>query len=130
MNLVEKLRVFGRRIFAPEYLEPEEIREVGQSASLSEFKAQRLEEARREAAQTLAESCALGRENANTEWRAVNGLGTLHARISLAAHHQMQALYGDEWFRDVDLMEAFLRDNPQFRIKTTRGTRGQEYGGH
>jgi hypothetical protein len=127
LGLVEKLRLFGRKIFSPDYLSEEEIKEVGTSPTLAPFKEKMAEAAAAEARATIAESKVIGRENWQTEFKSANGIGTLYARVSWAAMEQMAMFYKDpDWFKDEKKLNEFLRDNPQFKVKTTRGTRGQE----
>lgn len=72
---------------------------------------------------------ALASANQQVQHKAMNGLGEKVASIDAEVYFQMRAIYGDWVWSDPEFVEAFLRDNPACRVKVTRGTRGQEYGG-
>ena len=72
----------------------------------------------------------LGRENANTEWKSVEGLGQKIGSIPLEVIHQLAAAHGrtvESVMNDSDFIRSILRKNPAFQVKTTRGTKGQSY---
>ncbi len=69
----------------------------------------------------------IGKENHQTEWKAADGLGEISARIPHLIMAEMQAKYGRDCWSDDGFIAAFLRDNPQFKVRARRGTRGQEY---
>ena len=73
---------------------------------------------------------AAGRVNNATEYKATNGLGEpVLTNIPMEIAVQMQSLHGPRCWSDPEFIAAFWRDNPAFRARVTRGTRGQEYGG-
>ena len=64
-------------------------------------------------------------QNAAIEANTVNGMGQLVGRIPLyPLLRQMQRDGVTQW--DSDYLNAIIRDNPECRVKTTLGTRGQE----
>ena len=75
------------------------------------------------------EQRAIARELEATSFKAVDGLGVPYLRITQEEYLAMRAKYGDECWNDPAFIEAYRRDNEYCRIKVTRGTRGQEYGG-
>lgn len=70
------------------------------------------------------------REIENTqEFKACDGIGYPTDRIPVSVHLKMEDIYGIGCWKDPAFKEDFLKHHPGLRIKVTRGTRGQEYGG-
>lgn len=69
---------------------------------------------------------AIARDLDSYEHKSVDGLGQHYLRVDAEIVAQMQAKYGQDCWGDDEFIEAFHRDNPACRVKTTRGTRGQE----
>jgi hypothetical protein len=119
----------GPRMLRPDT--PSHVREaIASSPSLHWFK---IELARREVHERekmLAEIRQIGRENREIEYKATNGLGMPYCRIPLSVMEQGKKMFGDDCWQDEKFMEDFLEAYPECRIKVTRGTRGQEYGGN
>jgi hypothetical protein len=86
--------------------------------------------AREQQASLKADLRRVGQENNQGEFKANDGLGTLHARIPLGVFHQMKQEHGWNCWDDPAFMEDFLKHHPECLVRTTRGTRGQEYGGN
>jgi hypothetical protein len=64
-------------------------------------------------------------QNASVEAKTVNGMGQLVASIPLyPLLRQMQRDGRTAW--DADYLKTIIRDNPEVRVKTRYGTRGQE----
>lgn len=73
-----------------------------------------------------ARQAQIARDLQSVEHKNVNGLGQHYMRVDAETYFQVRALYGDDVWSDPEFIEAFHRDNPSCRVKTTRGTRGQE----
>ena len=81
----------------------------------------------------LREQTAVAQDTRATEFKTANGFGQHRARISWREYCTVKRRYGhlyastggNPWF-DLDFVKAYLRDNDHIRVKTTRGTRGQE----
>lgn len=111
------------------HMPKEQREELGRSSAFAKARAAIAEGARRQQAGMHEEMRAVARANSAIEHKAVNGLGEKVATIPQSVFNQMRAIYGDACWEDPEFMRAFLRDNPACRVKTTRGTRGQEYAG-
>ncbi len=117
----------GPRALRPDV--PVEVRqEIAKSEELRKFREVATATARIQQAKMHAELKAVGRDNERAEFKAANGLGTLHARVPQMVIEHMRALYGDDCWSDEAFVEDFLKHHPECRVKTTRGTKGQEYG--
>lgn len=115
----------GPRALTPDV--PEEVRrDLGK---LETFRKAAEDCARLRYAEMHRRQTAIAQANQQIEHKACNGLGEKVATIDTEVYFQMRALYGDECWSDPEFVKAFLRDNPACRVKTTRGTRGQEYAG-
>ena len=115
---------------SPEMMDAEDRKELAQSPAWNAQERARIEaKARMQQAWILRTADAIANKNRQIEHKAVDGLGEKYGEIPYAAYMQMRALYGDTCWDDPGFIEAFFRDNPQLRVKVTRGTRGQEYAG-
>lgn len=64
-----------------------------------------------------AEHRATHRELSRGKLGPAQGLDALlEARGSLVAHFAMEEKYGQDWFQDDKLFEAYLRENPGYRL--------------
>lgn len=68
----------------------------------------------------------MARDLQSVEHKSVNGLGQHYLRVDRETYFQMRALFGEECWSDSEFIDAFHRDNPQCRVKTTRDTKGNE----
>jgi hypothetical protein len=110
---------------------PEERKELAESQTWKGAQREKFEKfARAQQAWIHRIVGKVAQENRATEHKAVDGLGEKVGSIPYPVYMQMRALYGDNCWDDPEFMEAFFRDNPQLRVATRRGTRGQEYSGH
>ena len=120
--------VAGPRMITPD-TPKETLREIARSPVFERLRQVALELAARRRAVMLREQQAIGLDNQRTTFKAADGLGTLHMRVSQEEFFAMRAKYGEDCWNDPDFIEAYRRDNPYCRVQTTRGTKGQEYGG-
>lgn len=132
-NVETRVRLMGHKGLTLE-TDPAERRALGKSKAFVNFRENATAEAQRFLKKLHRQEKAIGQQNRLLErnMKTVNGLGTLAARIPLEVMAHMRALHnrpGYECWDDPDFMEAFLRDNPQYRVTPARGTRGQEYAG-
>ncbi len=84
-----------------------------------------------EYAKLLADRRAIAQDNQKSEFKSVNGMGELKARISMSEYHAVKDRYADMYsggncWDDPEFIKAYLRDNEHARVKISRGTRGQE----
>lgn len=115
----------GPRALTPDVPEEERLR----LARNERFRAAAEKCARLRYAAMHQRQAALAKANQSVQHKAANGLGEKVASIDPEVYFQMRAIYGDECWADGEFVAAFLRDNPQCRVKVTRGTRGQSYEG-
>jgi hypothetical protein len=132
MNLGEAIKgAFRRcwRLLGPDTT-PEERKELATSPTWNAQERARIEAlARAQQARIIEKVTALGKYHSQTEHKAVDGLGEKIGSIPYEAYMQMRVEHGDDCWDDPHFIKAFFRDNPACRAVTTRGTRGQEYGG-
>ena len=121
--MIELLKAAGPRALTPDIPEEHRITLAGDR----EFRERALIEARKRYVAMHARQTAIARDLQTVEHKTVNGLGQHYMRIDAETYFQMRALYGDDCWADPEFIEAFHRDNPACRVKTTRGTRGQEF---
>jgi hypothetical protein len=123
MNLgLDLVKAIGPRAITPDV--PEECRIVlGTDAAFKEAAATA---ARKRYVAMHARQQAIAQDLQQNEHKSVNGLGQHYMRIDAETYFQCRGLYGDDCWNDPEFVEAFHRDNPACRVKTTRGTRGQE----
>lgn len=84
-----------------------------------------------EYARLLAERRQIAQDNSNSEFKSVNGIGQLAARIGEREYRAVMERYrpdygGGNCWNDDQFVRDYIRDNPHVRVKTNRGTRGQE----
>jgi hypothetical protein len=92
--------------------------------------------AMREYRKTIADDKAIADEVRTSTWKTSNAVGQHVARFSQRFFLAIQEQYRRDksggagncglWIHDREYVKAVLRDNPQIRVKSTRGTRGQE----
>lgn len=109
------------------HTDPEQRKELGRSTFFRRFMDALANLGRRRHAAMRESEKQVAQENQNTVFKATNGLGELYGRIPLDTYIAMQQKYGRDCWKDPNFTKAFFRDNPHLRVKTTRGTRGQEY---
>jgi hypothetical protein len=121
----------GRQLFGlTPYLPEHELKEVSTSDTFREAREAAAMMARLQQMQLHQERDAIGKENHNTVWKATDGMGEPVGRISMDAIFQMCKEQGrevGEAINDSDFIKSILEKNPAYRVKVTRGTRGQEY---
>lgn len=105
---------------------PQEIiKELATSPALAPVKEATIRLAQLKRQRDLEESRKIIIENRTREWKSVNGLGELKARIPLSVYFEMRRREGDDYWEHNT--EEFLNNNPQYKIKITRNTKGNEY---
>jgi hypothetical protein len=133
MELPNLLASLGPRAFMRELATPEICRVIAKSTALGYFKTALLGMAQNEQAELFDEIAEISRRNRlieNTaEFKAANGFGYPSHRIPLGMWMRFEDIYGEGCWGDPEFVEDTLRHHPGLRIKVTRGTRGQEYGG-
>jgi hypothetical protein len=120
--MIDLIRAIGPRALTPDV--PDEIRH--DLAKNQAFRDAATVEARRRYVEMHKRQTAIAHDLMQGEHKSMEGLGQHYMRIDGEAYLQMRALYGDECWNDPEFVEAYYRDNPACRVKTTRGTRGQE----
>lgn len=70
-----------------------------------------------EKAQAEARQGKLGKINAK-DHRSIDGLGEMIARIDSSSYHYWTHKEGADCWSDKSFMNAYLRDNPQARVKS------------
>lgn len=120
--IADLVNVAGPRALTPDV--PEEDRKI--LAANGSFREAATLAARKRYVAMHQRQRAIAQDLQRTEHKTVDGLGQHVGRIDAEAYFQMRALYGDDCWADPEFVDAFLRDNPACRVKTTRGTRGQE----
>lgn len=108
---------------------PELVKEVARTPALEPVKQATIKLAQIKRQRDIEQSNQIAKENHNTEFKAVDGIGELKARIPMSVYIEMRRRCGDDYWEHSSNCEEFLKNNPQFKIKISRGTRGQEYAG-
>jgi hypothetical protein len=80
-------------------------------------------------ARQQSERLAIARENQRTEFKAVDGLGVIQARIGKDDYFWAKIEHSWDCWSDPEFVDWYTKRHAETRIKTTRGTRGQEYAG-
>jgi hypothetical protein len=122
----------GPRAFTPDL--PVHLRlEIAKSSVLGPYREACRQFAQSQVALMHKEIAALSEENRrieqSQEFMATNGLGYPYYRKPVSVHYLFEELYGYGCWQDEGFVEDFLKHHPGLRIRTTRGTRGQEYAG-
>ncbi len=104
------------------------VREIARSPRFMALSLAALELARHQTAGMLNRQTEIGRENHAITFKATS-FGEPYMRIDSQEYFAMRAKYGESCWDDPEFVEAYRRDNPYCRVKPTRGTKGQEYGG-
>ena len=120
--MIELLKAAGPRALTPDVPEEHRLTLAGDK----EFRERALIAARKRYVAMHQRQTAIAQDLQSVEHKTVEGLGQHYMRIDAETYFQMRALYGDECWNDPEFVEAHYRDNPACRVKTTRGTRGQE----
>ncbi len=117
----------GPRAITPDT--PKElVREIARSPRFMALSLAALELARHQTTGMLNRQTEIGRENHDITFKATS-FGEPYMRIDAQEYFAMRAKYGESCWDDPEFVEAYRRDNPYCRVKPTRGTKGQEYGG-
>jgi hypothetical protein len=74
----------------------------------------------------VASRKALAIENNQTTYKTMDGMGQLVARISKREFMLARVMYGEDCWSDPQFVKDYMRDNPEVRVTSNRGTRGQE----
>lgn len=115
----------GPRALTPDVPEEERLR----LAKNERFRKAAEDLARRQQVEMFRRQDAIAKENQAIEYKSCDGIGEKVGSIDAEIWLSMMVKYGNQCWSDPEFVAAFLRDNPACRVKTTRGTRGQEYGG-
>lgn len=123
--IAEIIEKAGPRALTPDVPEEERMR----LAKNEPFRKAAEDLARNQQVQMFRRQDAIAKENEQIEHKACNGIGEKVGSIDAEIWLSMMQKYGQHCWDDPEFVAAFLRDNPACRVKTTRGTKGQEYGG-
>ncbi len=124
---LRQIAAAGPRAITPDT--PKElVQEIARSPRFMALSLAALELARHQTTGMLNRQTEIGRENHNTTFKATS-FGEPYMRIDAQEYFAMRAKYGESCWDDPEFVEAYRRDNPYCRVKPTRGTKGQEYGG-
>lgn len=116
----------GPRAFTP-FVSPSVRLEIAKSSSLGPYKESLKLVAQEELKLLHHEIRQISRENARTDWKAMNGFGVPYARFPPRLIEHFKMLYGEECWPDTEFIEDILKHHPGLRVKVKYGTRGQEY---
>jgi hypothetical protein len=108
---------------------PEVMREVALKPSLRKIRDATVRLAQIKRQRDIEASDRIILENKETEFKAVDGLGELKARIPMRVFLEMRRRCGTDYWAHPENIDEFLQNNPQYGVKISRGTRGQEYAG-